>query len=190
MALAMAGGTGFLARLNTREKFLLLLMVILFSAMGAFIVVKQFQGSLSDIEDDIHSYDQALNLLIQNSQNVAHRIEQAAWVEQHLQSTPLQMRSFIERQCLDSSVERPSSYSDNTIPQRDAVSGQARIDELETRATINSVEALPLERLLYHLANSGELVVLKVIDLQPARGQAGTYRVDLTLSTFRLNSSS
>jgi hypothetical protein len=95
------------------------------------------------------------------------------------------MHGFLERQCDAAGVSRPSSYNDNVIPQRDRRSGQASITEIETRATINSVEPAGLARLLERIQNAPELVVLKVIDLQPARGQRGYYRVDLTVSTFR-----
>jgi hypothetical protein len=125
-----------------------------------------------------------------NREDFSQRIERAEWLEQRLQGDPIQMRSFIERICIESSVERPSSYSDNIIPQRDAQSGEATIVEVETRATISVVEPLPLSRLLNRLANSGELVILKSIDLQPSRGNPGAYRVDITVSTYRYDTSS
>ena len=177
-------GARFLERLNTREKVLLLLMLILFGTMGTAVFLMNFNSSLDDLETEIGNYERALTQLAQQHVDFAERLAQAEEIEAKLANNELQLRGFLERECLAAGVERPSSYSDNVIPQRDA-SGSANIVEHETRASITAVDPLPLSRLLNSIARSEELVVLKVIDLQPARGQLGRYRVELTVSTYR-----
>jgi hypothetical protein len=178
-------GASFLDRLNTREKLLLLLMAVLFGLMGTAVFMMNFTSSLEEIETDIDGYERALGLLAENRGDFEARLEQAERLRRLLRQDAVQMHGFLERQCIAANVDRPSSYNDNVIPQRNRVSGEASITEIETRATINAVEPMGLARLLQRIANAPELVVLKVIDLQPARGQRGLYRVDLTVSTYR-----
>ena len=59
--------------------------------------------------------------------------------------------------------------------------------EYETVATIPSVEPVNLSRLLHRIANSEHLILIKAIDIRPARrGGGGRYEVRLTVSTYRL----
>ncbi|MBN1946124.1 MAG: hypothetical protein JW797_10635 [Bradymonadales bacterium] len=181
----IGGAAGFIGRLNPREKALLLVMATIFAVLIVATFFIRYQRSLTKLEEEISSFEAAIEALSTQGREFSQRIRQAEDIERKLRENEVQLHSFLERLCINFSVPPPSSYNDTTQPLRDARTGQARITEISTIADITAVDPLPLSRLLHGIATSGELVVLKAIEVQPARGQPDLYRVRLTLSTFR-----
>ena len=181
----MEGAAGFFSRLNPRERALLILMICVFALLILATFYIKHQRSLSELEDEISDYRVAIDELTAQGPDFVRRVRQAETIDRQLSSNELQRHSFIERQCLATSVDPPSRYDDTNQPLRDARTGQARITEVSTIVDIQAVDALPLNRLLNRIAASDELVLLKFIEIQPARGQRDRYRVRLTVSTFR-----
>ena len=179
-------GPGVLSRLSSREKALLMIMVVLFGAMFAYIFGKSFLSSAGDLDSRLSQYENALQQLSARQDDFVEKIRRAEEIRNKLESNDLQLRTFLESECRETSVAVPSIYNDSVIPQRDPETGEARYVEYETVATINSVNPTNLSRLMHRIATSDELVLLKAVDVRPSRRNDGTYQVRLTVSTYKL----
>ncbi len=180
-------GPGVLSRLNSREKLLLLLMVLIFGSMFLFIFGKKFLSGSGDAEAQLEQYENALELLSLRQDDFIENVREREELQAQLENNELQLRTFLEQECGATNVAVPSNYNDSVIPQRDPNSGEASYVEYETVATIPSVEPVNLSRLLHRIANSEHLILIKAIDIRPARrGGGGRYEVRLTVSTYRL----
>lgn len=175
-----------LNKLNTREKTLVGVMVGLFSLMGIFMVGKSLTGGGGDIDTQIQLYQSALQQLSMRQGDFAAEVQRQELLQEQLENNDVQLRTFLENECVATSIGVPSSYNDTVIPQRDPETGDANIIEHETIATIQQVNPTNLSRLLHRIATSDELVLLKTIDLRPSRRGDRTFQVRLTLSTYKL----
>jgi hypothetical protein len=175
-----------LGRLSQRELVLVLILVISFPSMGIWTVFNKIGAGTEAIESEIESYERAIRLLVEQQTDLAERLERAELFRARIENgEELQLHGFLERECVESSVDRPSSYADNITPINDPQTREVVMQQIQTIAEISRVDPLPLSRLLHNIANSDELVYLRAIDLQPARGHPDQYRVRLTLTTFR-----
>ena len=179
-------GPGVLSRLSSRERVLLLLMAVLFGAMFAFIFGKSFLSSSGDLDSRLEQYENALQQLSARQDDFVEQVRRSEEINAKLETNDLQLRTFLEGECRETSVSVPSMYNDSVIPQRDPETGLARIVEYETVATINSVNPTNLSRLLHRIATSDELILLKAVDVRPSRRSDGSYQVRLTVSTYKL----
>ncbi|MCA9564377.1 MAG: hypothetical protein KC561_12855, partial [Myxococcales bacterium] len=109
-------------------------------------------------------------------------MERTERIQQQLASNNLQLHSFLERLCLENGSPTPSDYNDVET----AIQGGS-ILETETIATVRSISAETMGPLLQAIAESPELVLLKVVDIQPQRGEPGRFNLRITVSTFRAN---
>jgi hypothetical protein len=172
-------------QLNIREKSLILFMAILFGAFGSCIAMDMTGNTTNDIEEEIDLARTALRQLSARQAGFVESIRAAEELDEQLRNNTLQVRTFLERQCIETNVGVPTSYNDNVIPIRDQDTGDTLIEELETVATINRVDPTNLSRLLHRIATSDELVLLKALRIEPASRGAHVYDVRITLSTYR-----
>ena len=177
---------GILSRMSSREKALLVLMIGIFGSMFAFIFGKSFLSSGGDLDSRLTQYENALQQLSSHQDDFIEMVRRSEEINGKLATNELQLRTFLEGECRETSIAVPSIYNDSVIPQRDPETGEARIVEYETVATINSVNPTNLSRLMHRIATSPELILLKAIDVRPSRRNDGSYQVRLTVSTYKL----
>jgi hypothetical protein len=174
----------FFEKFSARERALFLLMIGFFGIAGAYMLLKSLGGSGGDLDAEIDSYRQALSALAMAQSDIQERIEQSHRLEELLTNNSVQLHTFLERQCLETNVARPTQYSDNEVPLRGEGGVGEGIWERQTVADIASVSPLNLSSLLNRIATTEEFVLLKAIEIRPSRTGGDTYRVRITVATY------
>lgn len=186
---------GFLARLNERERKLLVIWAISMSFMVLFLGGWLAWSSITEKADAAQGYQVTLDLIAKRQREYLANSnkDEGASVEERIEKNDLKLQSYLDREATRNNL-KISNFKESVAP----LGGKKARDKeeggiVEESITINMDDAAfkDLARFMDTLARSKELLVIKRIDLERARRfqTEGKFKMTMTVSTYKKGSS-
>lgn len=168
-----------LARFTERERLLIGVMILVVSAMAAFVVAWLLNGRMNTLHEEIAAKRDALTLLINESGEYRRNSEVNEELRRQLEENDIRLSTFIEGRGGRAGISRPREFRDN---QTDLEGG---VTMHTTTAEFDRVDLDQLQRLLSSIEESDELVFTRQVAVAPARREQSELQLEITLATFK-----
>ncbi len=185
---------GFLARLNPRERKLLIIWAIAMSFMVFFLGGWFAWSSISEKSDAAEEYQLTLDLISRKQQDFLSRQgkKEEADIDERIEGNEIKLQSFLDREANKQGL-KITNFKESVAPlsgKGGKVKAGETVEESLT-ISVDGAEFKSLGRFMDALARSKELLVIKRIDLERARSfkTDGKFKMTMTVSTYKKGSS-